>query len=317
MRDAILIYEPDTPADAEVYRAALAVRFAHVPLFATSDRDTAIARAAESTILIAKAQHCRAELVRAMPRLAWIQALTPGIEPLQGLGLAPRVVVTSARGIHGPQMAELALLLMMSLSRRFPRMLANQREAKWERWGQRVLDGRTVVIVCVGAIGEALAARSPPVGQRIVGVSNRSSADGFDELQPRERLPEAAARADFLVLLVPYAADTHHLIDAAVIAAMRTDAYLLNLARGDVVDEAALVEALRARRIAGAALDVFSREPLPAQSPLWSLDNVIVTPHIGGMSDVYARQIVPILLDNVAAFLRGEIGAMRNRIESR
>lgn len=315
MSNSILIYEPDSAADAATYAAGLARALPDVPVYATSDRAAALARAPQATVLVAKAQDALPPLVAAMPQLGWIQALTTGVDPLHALKLPKSVAVTSARGIHGPQMAELALLLMMSLYRDVPRMLANQRTATWQRWGQRLLLGKTVVIVGVGSISEALAARCRPFGLRVVGISSRRHAEGFDELHPRERLREIAARADFLVLVLPYTPETHHLIDASVLAAMAPGAYLINLARGNVVDEAALTEALVARRIAGAALDVFATEPLPAASPLWRLDNVIVTPHIGGMSDVYAEQVLPLLIHNARAYCAGDRAAMRNPVE--
>ncbi len=314
MPDLTLIYEPDSAAHARTYREGLARALPGGEILATSTLAEALARAPEATVLIAKAQDVSAELVGAMPRLGWIQALTTGIDPLLALGLPPSVIVTSGRGIHGPQMAELTLLLMMALSRDFPRMLANQREAKWERWGQRLLAGKTAVLVGVGAISEALAARCKPFGLAVIGVTSRSAVENFDELLPRQRLREAAARADFLVLLVPYSPETHHLIDASVLGVMKPTAYLINVARGNVVDETALIAALQARRIAGAGLDVFAAEPLPPQSPLWALDNVILTPHVGGMSEVYAEQILPLLVHNLRAYLAGDRAGMRNRV---
>ncbi len=314
MPDLTLIYEPDSAAHARTYCEGLARALPGREILATSTLAEALARAPEATVLIAKAQDVSAELVGAMPRLGWIQALTTGIDPLLALGLPPSVIVTSGRGIHGPQMAELTLLLMMALSRDFPRMLANQREAKWERWGQRLLAGKTAVLVGVGAISEALAARCKPFGLAVIGVTSRSAVENFDELLPRQRLREAAARADFLVLLVPYSPETHHLIDASVLGAMKPTAYLINVARGNVVDETALIAALQARRIAGAGLDVFAAEPLPPQSPLWALDNVILTPHVGGMSEVYAEQILPLLVHNLRAYLAGDRAGMRNRV---
>jgi D-2-hydroxyacid dehydrogenase (NADP+) len=241
--------------------------------------------------------------------------LTTGIDPLLSLRLPSSIIVTSARGIHGPQMAELSILLMMALSRNFPRMLANQREARWERWGQRLLAGKTVVIVGVGAISEALAARCKPFGLKVVGITNRSAVEHFDELHPRQRLHEAVGSADFLVLLVPYSRETHHLIDASVLAAMKPTAYLINVARGSVMDEAALIDALKMHRIAGAGLDVFAHEPLPPTSPFWALDNVIVTPHVGGMSTVYAEQVLPLLVHNLRAYFAGDRAAMLNRVK--
>lgn len=314
MATTLLLYDPDTPSDARVYAQALAREVPAVTLLAASDLAAAIAAAAPASVLIAKAQDVSAALIAAMPKLAWIQALTTGVDTLQALELPGTVTVTTARGIHGPQMAELALLFMMSLYRDLPRMLMNQRRATWQRWGQRLLLGRTVVIVGVGSISETLAARCKAFGLHVIGVTRRREAAGFDELYPRERLGEAAARADFLVLVTPYSPETHHMIDAAVLAAMPKSAFVINIARGRVIDEAALIAALRAGAIAGAALDVFDTEPLPSTSPLWNFDNVIVTPHIGGMSDVYAAQILPLLLLNLRAFLAGDVTAMRNRV---
>ena len=314
MSDLILIYEPDSELHARIYGEGVAQALPARQILATSKISEALARAPEATVLIAKAQDVSPELVAAMPRIAWIQALTTGIDPLLALNLPPSVIVTSARGIHGPQMAELTILLMMALSRDFPRMLANQREKRWQRWGQRLLAGKTLVIVGVGAISEALAARCKPLGLKVVGITSRSSVEHFDEVRPRQQLREAVAGADFLVLLIPYSPETHHMIDASVLAAMKPTAYLINVARGGVVDEGALIEALRTHQIAGAGLDVFAQEPLPETSPLWDLDNVIITPHIGGMSDIYAEQVLPLLLHNLRAFAAGDRAAMLNLV---
>jgi len=317
MSDCVLIYEPDSAVHAQALREGVARGLPQLPVVGTSNYAAAIGAAHAATVLVAKAQDLSAELLAAAPRLGWIQALTTGTDPLRSLTLPPGLVVTSGRGIHGPQMGELALLLMMSLSRDFPRMLDNQRAAKWQRWSQKLLLGKTVVMVGVGTISEAIAERCRPFGLKLIGITQRTEAAGFDELQPRARLRECAARADFLVVVVPYAPDTHHLVDAAVIGAMRPDAYLINIARGNVVDEAALTQALREGRLAGAGLDVFAQEPLPPSSPLWQLPNVIVTPHIGGMSDVYAEQILPLLLHNLRAWLGGDPAAMHNRVALR
>jgi phosphoglycerate dehydrogenase-like enzyme len=315
MSDLTLIYEPDSEVHARIYGEGIAQALPARQILATSKRSEALARAPEVTVLIAKAQDVSPELVAAMPRLAWIQALTTGIDPLLALKLPPTVLVTSTRGIHGPQMAELTILLMMALARDLPRMLAHQREKRWERWGQRLLAGKTLVIVGVGAISEALAARCKPLGLKVVGITSRRVVDHFDEIYPRPRLHEAISGADFLVLLVPYSPETHHLIDASAFNAMKPTAYLINVARGGVVDEGALIDALQTRRIAGAGLDVFVHEPLPYSSPLWTLDNVIVTPHVGGMSDIYPEQVLPLLLHNLRAHLAGDHAAMLNRVE--
>jgi phosphoglycerate dehydrogenase-like enzyme len=140
-------------------------------------------------------------------------------------------------------------------------------------------------------------------------------APGFDAIEPRSRLGSVAAAADFLVVLAPLTPESDHLISADVLRQMRPQAFLINLARGRVVDEAALIGALQRGEIAGAGLDVFETEPLPPESPLWHLPNVIVTPHVGGLSDIYARQLLPLVLHNARAYLAGDFNALQNRVQ--
>ena len=274
---------------------------------------TTLAAAGEAEVLVALAQSVTAGVVAALPRLRFIQALTTGTDPLDALALPPGITIASARGLHGPQMAELAVLFMLAFSRDLRAMQHNQAQHRWVRWPQRLLLGRTAVLLGVGAIGEVVAARCQGFGMRVVGVSDgRSAAPGCDLMLPRRALTEAAAMADFLIVLLPLSPATEGLVGAAVLAAMQPDAVLINIARGPVVDEAALIAALAAGRPGGAGLDVFGTEPLPATSPLWDMPNVIVTPHIGGMSDVYARQVLPLLLDNLRAWQAGRPDRLRN-----
>lgn len=252
-------------------------------------------------------------LTAAMPHLKWIQALTTGTSGIEHLaGLSKDVVITAARGFHGPQMSELAFLLMLSLTRRFKTVLANQAAAKWERRPQSLLFGKTAVIVGVGATSEQLALRCKAFGMTVFGVSSsRREVLHFDEIFPRTHLRDAAARADFLIVLAPSNADTRHLVGRDVLTSMRASAFLINIARGELVDTAALIDVLREKRIAGAGLDVFETTPLPPSSPLWTMDNVIVTPHVGGMSDIYAEQVLPILIENLSAYAAGHHDALR------
>jgi phosphoglycerate dehydrogenase-like enzyme len=271
----------------------------------------ALAVCAECTALAALAPAVSARLIAAMPRLAFIQALTSGVDALDAAGVPPGVCVCSVRGIHGPQMSELALLFMLALNRDLPGLLEAQAETRWTRRPQRLLAGKTVLIVGIGLISTALAALCNAFGMQVHGVSARTGqVAGFAAIHPYAALPDAAAQADFVVVLAPYTPATHHLISAAVIARMQPTAFLINLARGGVVDDHALIAALRARRIAGAALDVFAVEPLPPDSPFWTLPNTIVTPHIGGMSDSYADQAAPVLVANLLAYCG--TGAMVN-----
>ncbi len=149
---------------------------------------------------------------------------------------------------------------------------------------------------------------------RVVGVTETPrEVPGFDRVFARADLKAAVAEADHVVVLTPHSPQTHNLVDAAVLGAMRPDAFLINLARGGVVDEAALLEALDDGQIAGAGLDVFATEPLPAQSPLWRHPKVLLTPHVGGMSDVYEEQVMPILIHNLDAFVSGRLEDLQNK----
>ena len=302
--------------DAGTLTERLSSSFPLVELVAAETSAEALSSASHARVLVALAQDLSDELVAAAHQLRWIQALTTGVDPLAALKhLRPDVLITSAKGIHGPQMSELAFLQMIALSRNFPAMLHNQRHQIWERWPQRLLQDKTAVIVGVGAIGEALARRCRAFDMRVVGVSSgRATAPGFDAIYRRDDLTTAASLADFFIVLVPYSPRTHHLIDAPVLAALPERAIFINLARGGVVDEQALVVALQSKAIAGAGIDVFEREPLPASSPLWAMENVIVSPHIGGMSDVYVDQILPLLEHNLRAFCDDRQADLRNLV---
>jgi phosphoglycerate dehydrogenase-like enzyme len=306
----VLIFENGTHLDADALRS----RFPGLTIHVTSDPAKVLEIAKPCEVLIALAHQVSDQLIAAMPKLRWIAALTTGTEHLQTLkNLRDDVIVTSARGIHGPQMSELAFLYMIALLRNFKQMQRNQTAGVWQRWPQQILLGKTIVIVGVGLIGEELAARCRAFGMHIVGVSDaRTNARDFDEMLPRSKLKEAAAKADFLVALVPLSPATKHLIDDGVIAAMKPTAFLINIARGPVVDEQALIRHLQAGHIAGAGLDVFEHEPPAADSPLWAMPNVIVTPRIGGMSDRYAEQVLPLVVHNLQAYIEGRAHEMKN-----
>jgi D-2-hydroxyacid dehydrogenase (NADP+) len=274
----------------------------------------AIECCADCDVLVSMAHEVTDELITHMPRLRYICAMSAGTERLETLNeLKLDVCVTSGRGIHGPQMSELAFLSMIALSREFPRMQRNQQRHVWERWPQKLLWGKTAVLVGIGPIAEELAVRCAAFGIHVIGVSDaRTEAPNFEKILRRHRLREAAALADFMIVLVPLSPRTHHMIDDGVLGAMKQTAILINLARGPVVDEKALIQRLLEGRIAGAALDVFEVEPLPSDSPLWNMPNVIVTPRIGGMSDVYSEQVLPLVVHNLRCFLDGRLAEMKN-----
>jgi D-2-hydroxyacid dehydrogenase (NADP+) len=307
MASKVLTRDPDAFVDR------LAQSFAGIEFFGTTQPTEALKLCADCDVLMTRNDDRFRSLIAAMPRLRWIQALATGTDLIEACpDIRPGVTITAARGFHGPQMSELAFLFMLALSRNFPSILESQKERRWQRSPQKLLLDKTVVVLGVGRVAEELAKRCKVFGMRVIGVSaGRSSAPSFDAIHPRDRLADVVAEADFVIVIVPASNETRHLVDAAVLNAMKPSAALINLARGEIVDDAALIEALAAGRIARAGLDVFQTEPLPPDHPLWRLENVIITSHIGGMSDIYADQVMPLVIENLGTYLAGTPSRMR------
>jgi D-2-hydroxyacid dehydrogenase (NADP+) len=269
---------------------------------------------AEVRALITLPQSLDPAVLGRMPRLEWLQTLTAGIDSLAGLDLS-RVALSTLGGVHAPQMSELAFLYMLAFARDMRGILARQAAAQWRPSPQHLLAGSHAVIVGVGRIAEALARRCGAFEMRVTGVSgSRREAPDFNQIVGLDRLTEAAAGADYLIVLAPYSPRNRHLISRAVIASLPRTAVLINISRGPVVDEAALIDALAAQRIAGAGLDVFAQEPLPPDHPLWRADNVIVTPHIGGHNTHLVEQITPLIAQNIAHWFAVPRRALVNQV---
>src|SRR5262245_43288628 len=205
--------------------------------------------------------------------LKWVQALGTGLDGITDQpAIKERVTVTSLHGVHCPPVSEAAIAAMLVLSRDIPRFVRQQEKKHWGRWPARLLHEKTVGILGIGVIAEALAPKCKAMGMTVIGITSAPRpVAGFDSVHPVSELLTVVPHLDYFVLLTPYSAATHHMIDAKVFAAMKATAYLVNVARGGVVDEDALVAALRAKEFAGAALDVFNEEPLPADHPLWEI----------------------------------------------
>lgn len=257
-----------------------------------------------------------AAVFAAAPRLKWVQALGTGVDNIADVAtLGKDVIVTNLRGLHGPAVSEAALAAMLALGRDLPRSVRCQDRHAWERWPTRLLHGKTAGILGVGAIALELAPRLKALGMRVVGISSgKRDLAHFDRIYGRDELIEAVRAIDHLVLLTPYSPETHHIVDARIIDAMKPSAYLINLARGGIVDEDALIAALKGGRLAGAALDVFAHEPLPPAHPFWDMKNVLITAHLGGFYDGYPDQALPIIEENVRRFLAGDVDRMVNRV---
>jgi glyoxylate/hydroxypyruvate reductase len=261
-----------------------------------------------------------AAAVRRAPDLRWVQATSAGAgEQVRAAGLSrderQRVIVTSAAGVHAGPLAEFALLGLLAFAKGVPRLLADQRARRWGHYPVGELSGQTVVIVGLGQIGAEVARRAAAFGMRVIGVNRSGTSDSphVDEIRRTSELHECLLDADAIVISAPLTEETRGLIDAAAIARMRSGAVLVNVGRGGVVDEAALIEALRAGQLAGAALDVFAQEPLPAESPLWELPNALLSPHTTGLSVRENERIVSLFVENLRRYMAGE--DLLNRVD--
>lgn len=242
--------------------------------------------------------------IAAAGTVRWIHFVTAGQEGFDAAGMPDGVAVTRPGLGVSPTVAEHTLALILALLRRVPEMVASTREARWDRGVMQrlaTLEGMTVAIVGFGNVGREIAARLRPFGAAIVGVRQSGAPDpGADDIVTPDRLREILPRAGVVVLAMPQTAETEHLFGAAEFAAMRPDAILVNVARGGVVDQDALVAALQSGRIAGAGLDVTTPEPLPAGDPLWTCPNVLISSHIAGGGSQASRERIA---DDVVAAL--------------
>jgi D-2-hydroxyacid dehydrogenase (NADP+) len=247
-------------------------------------------------------------------KLEWVMALGTGVDHITDVpALRPAAMVTNMHGMHGVPMTESALSLMLAAAREMPRMLRNQQLHHWERYGSRLLYGKTVGIFGIGAIAEVLGPVCKAFGMKVVGITSaKRDVPGFDRMVQRGDLATVIGEFDHFVILTPLTDETRNIVDARMLAAMKPSAFLINLARGGIVDEAALIEALRAKRIGGAAIDVFVKEPLPADHPFWAMENVILSPHIGAFNADYVSQVLPFVKENLTHYLAGQRDRMIN-----
>jgi phosphoglycerate dehydrogenase-like enzyme len=256
----------------------------------------------------------RDQMLRDAPRLKWIQSLATGVDHfLRCPSLRRDVLITSGRGIHGVPMREHVLYLMLAISHDAKRQVEDHQQHVWQRRLWPTLYGKTAVIAGTGVVGAAIGETLQALGMRVIGMSRTPRpVRGFDDVLAIDRLREAASEADYLINVLPAAPENAALFDAALFEAMKPTAYYVSAGRGQTVDEAALIKVLRESRIAGAALEVFQTEPLPPESPFWTLPNVFITPHVGGYIVEYEDFIMPLIIDNMRLFLAGRQNEMTN-----
>lgn len=256
-------------------------------------------------------------------RLRWVHSANAGVEAnLFPEMVASDVLLTNGAGLHSVSIPEHVLGLMLALGRNFHESIRLQARASWERFavivfagGIKELDGSNLAILGAGAIGTALAKLGAALGMKVRVLRRRPGkpVDGAEAVVGPEEKLALLAWADFVVLATPLTRETENLIDGEALRAMRSSSYLINIARGECVDDAALVAALRAGAIAGAGLDTFREEPLPASSPYWGLPNVIVTPHVSGYTPRYFERTLDLFRENLRSFVAGR--PLRNVVD--
>lgn len=312
----LLVFVKGDPEAAARYAELIAAGNRDVTVLTAMTVEELQERLPKADALIAFGSHLPKGVLAGASRLKWIQSLGTGVDGIVDQpGLPESILITATRGIHGAPMSEHAILSMLALARDLPKTLDAQRRGSWERWRMKTLAGKTVGILGSGAIAAALAPRCKALGMRVVGISRSPRpVPSFDAMHALSELKERIPEFDFFVLLIPYSAETRHIVGSGELAAMKPASFLINLARGGIVDEEALLPVLKERRIAGAALDVMNQEPLPPEHPLWKLDNVIITPHIGGYYDGYADDASVQVNRNLARLTRGAIEELENRV---
>ncbi len=243
-----------------------------------------------------------------MPKLRWAQAMSAGVEGWMALPDLPRALtLTCARGTHKESMPENIIASLFYVAKPVALAVENQKSAKWVHTVPQPLTGKTLGILGLGVIGQEVARIAVALGMRVIGTKRRPAAmENVVEVFPPERTGEVLAQSDFLLLLLPATPETDNFINAERLALMKPTAWLLNFGRGHTINDADLIAAAKAGKIAGALLDVFRQEPLPPEHPLWKADGIIVLPHIGGPHPQRDKFVARLFVDNLRRFLDGE-----------
>ncbi len=250
-------------------------------------------------------------LLARAPRLKWIQMMSAGVDRLRDTEIwRSPLTITGVSGIHATPIGEFVLGLMLMFAKGAPRSFQMKQKREWRRYLPTVLRGKTVGIVGAGHIGGEVARLSKAFGMKVI-ATRRSARESdraryIDKLLPSTQLPSLLKEADFVVIAVPYTPETRHLIGEKELGVMKPTAYIINIARGGIIDEEALIKALDEKRIAGAGLDVTAKEPLPAESRLWDMDNVILSPHISGGMEEYMTRATGLFCENLKRYLAGK-----------
>jgi phosphoglycerate dehydrogenase-like enzyme len=238
----------------------------------------------------------------------WVHSLSAGVENQVFPEFASSPVpFTNARGVYRESLGEFVMAAVLFFAKDFRRLLRQQAQHRWEQFDCMVIEGQTMGIVGYGEIGRAAARRAKAMGMKVIGCRRRPDRDDIaDEVLPNEQMHEMLGRSHYVVVAAPLTPDTRGMVGAKEFEAMRSDAVIINVGRGPVIDEAALINALREKRILGAALDVFDEEPLPESHPFWTLENVLLSPHCADHVEGWLESAVQFFVTNYRRFANGE-----------
>jgi len=280
----------------------------------SKDKDEALRYAQDSDVLFAG--YFSGELFAAAKRLKWIQAWGAGVDRiLTPQVVASNVVVTNASGVHPTPISEHVLGLILCFSRKLHLFIRNQEEKRWETSESNTayqieeLNGKTIGIVGLGRIGTEIARKAKCLGMKVIATKRHASqgaSNTVDELFGPADLAKLLAASDFVVLSLPLTKETQDMIGEPQFRSMKKTAYLINVSRGRIVQENMLIQALKQKWIAGAGLDTFEEEPLPKTSELWTLKNVIITPHVAGQTPYYMERLTEIFIENLRRFMQNQ-----------
>ncbi|TYT60419.1 D-2-hydroxyacid dehydrogenase [Natrialba swarupiae] len=288
---------------------------------ATIHTATSAAESAEyiQTADIAVGAFLTEQLLSNAEQLSWFQTVSAGVDHLPYEEIDERSIhLTSASGVHAEPVAEQAIAYMLAFERDLPRALEQKNRREFRPWVGGELHGKTLGVVGLGSIGTRVAELGDAFGMEILGTKRDPSTapSVVETVYGPSSTEQLCAQSDYVVLTCPLTERTRGLIDERKFGSMASDSVLINLARGGVVDEEALITALQRGEIAGAALDVFTTEPLPENSPLWNLSNVLLTPHIGGSTPKYWERCADIFVENYEHYVNEDYGSMTNRMST-
>lgn len=302
---------------SQKHQDRLSAKFPQHRFIYTANLEEGVAALPEADVLVTFGKGIGEETIDRASRLRWVHVMSAGVDSLPfGKLMERHIQVTNVRGIHAIPMAEYTFAVLLQIVRSMKRLVKAEQDKRWDkqcRVGE--LWGQTLGIIGVGAIGKEIAHRAKVFGMHTLGVNTDGrEMDGIDKMFAIRELESVLRQSDFVVLTVPLVPSTHHLMNAETLREMKETAYLINVARGPVIDEEALIHALRENQLAGAVLDVFDQEPLPENHPFWTMDNVTITPHISGLSPMYMTRAVELLIENLTHYSNGEAWKMQNVI---